>query len=371
MPTTDEFFMRGALAMARRTLGRTWPNPAVGAVLVSPDDISEVISRGSTQHGGRPHAERVALELAGERAGRSTLYVTLEPCAHYGKTPPCTDAIIKAGVARVVCSAPDPDPRVSGQGFAALREAGIEVVEDVLGSQGRYLVAGHTLRVTSNRPMVQLKLAVGSDGLIPSGEGTPVWVTGQQARAHGHLLRARADAILVGRGTLEADNPTLTCRLPGMKAHSPVRILLDSNLCLPEEANLMQSLSQAPLWVIAAREAPTHKSQRLEELGVETFRVSENDQYGLSPKAVLETLAGQGITRLLIEGGPAVSGSFWNSGLVDEIYLYQGTQPAGGSGLAALGNRGVEDITHSSDYKVADQLNLDTDLLTIYRSAGL
>ncbi len=371
MPTIDEFFMRGALAMARRTLGRTWPNPAVGAVLVSPDDIPEVISRGSTQHGGRPHAERVALELAGGRARRSTLYVTLEPCAHHGKTPPCTDAIIKAGVARVVCSAPDPDLRVSGRGFAALREAGIEVVEDVLGSQGRYLVAGHTLRITSNRPMVQLKLAVGSDGLIPSGEGTPVWVTGQQARAHGHLLRARADAILVGRGTLEADNPTLTCRLPGMKANSPVRILLDSNLYLPEEANLTQSLSQAPLWVIAARDAPAPKSQRLEELGVETFRISKDEQYGLSPKTVLETLAGQGITRLLIEGGPAVSGSFWNSGLVDEIYLYQGTQPAGGSGLAALGNRGIDDIIHSPDYKLADRLNLDADLLTIYRSTSL
>jgi len=371
MPTTDEFFMRGALAMARRTLGRTWPNPAVGAVLVSSDDTSEVISRGSTQPGGRPHAERVALEKAGRRAAGSTLYVTLEPCAHHGETAPCTDAIIKAGVARVVCAAPDPDPRVSGQGYAALREAGIEVIEDVLPGEGRRMVLGHTLRVTQKRPLVQLKLAVGSDELIPRGDGAPVWVTGEQARAHGHLLRARADAILVGRGTLEADNPSLTCRLPGMKAYSPVRILLDSNLSLPDDTSLMQSLKQAPLWVFAAQDAPAVKSQHLEELGVEVFRVSKNGQSGLSPKEILEALAGQGITRLLIEGGPAVSGSFWNSNLVDEIYVYQGTQPAGRTGLPALGSKGLDDIAHSAGFKHVDRLNLDADLLTIYRRTGL
>ena len=371
MPASDEFFMRGTLAMARRTLGRTWPNPAVGAVLVSPGNKDHVISRGSTQPGGRPHAERVALEKAGKRAAGSTLYVSLEPCAHHGETPPCTDAIIRADVTRVVCAAPDPDPRVSGKGFAALRDAGIEVAEDVLGSEGRHLVLGHSLRVTRKRPLVQLKLAVGSDGLIPRGDGAPVWVTGTQARAHGHLLRARADAILVGRGTLEADNPTLTCRLPGMEKYSPVRILLDSTLCLQEKASLLQSLEQAPLWIFTGLDTPAPKVQCLEASGVRVFRIERDRHNGLSPEAVLKTLAGQGITRLLIEGGPAVSGSFWTSGLVDELYIYQGTRPAGRSGHAALGSKGLDDITLTANYEVADRFNLDADLLTITRRTGL
>lgn len=371
MPATDEFFMRGALAMARRTLGRTWPNPAVGAVLVSPGHTDEVICRGSTQPGGRPHAERVALERAGNSANGSTIYVTLEPCSHHGETPPCTEAIFKAGVARVVCAAGDPDPRVSGQGIAALREAGIEVIENVLASEGQHLILGHALRVTRNRPLVQLKLAVGSDGLIPRADDGPVWVTGEQARAHGHLLRARADAILVGRGTVEADNPTLTCRLPGMAQWSPVRIVLDSNLSLRQETSITQSLDQAPVWVFAAQDAPTPKSQRLEELGIRVFRVERGGQGGLSPGAVLETLAGQGITRLLIEGGPAVSGSFWNFALVDEIYVYRGSQSTGSSGLAALGSKGLDEIAQSAKFKLADQYNLGADVLTIYRRTGL
>ncbi len=371
MASTDEFFMRGALAMARRTLGRTWPNPAVGAVLISSGDIPEIISRGSTQPGGRPHAEQVTLDKARSRAAGSTLYVTLEPCAHHGETPPCTDAIIKAGVKRVVCAAPDPDPRVSGKGFAALRDAGINVDENVLADEGRLLIIGHSLRVASRRPLVQLKLAVGAAGLIPRGVGAPVWVTGEQSRAHGHLLRARADAIVVGRGTVEADNPTLTCRLPGMTRHSPVRIVLDSNLLLSETSNLAQSLEQAPLWVFASLDAPAAKSGRLEELGIETFRVSESGQGGLSPEEMLETLAGRGITRLLIEGGPAVSGSFWNAGLVDEIYVYQGTAPAGSSGIPALGKVAIEEIERSTGFTCVDRLNLDADLLTIHRRTGL
>jgi len=233
------------------------------------------------------------------------------------------------------------------------------------------MVLGHTLRVTKKHPLVQLKLAVGSDGLIPRGDGAPVWVTGEQARAHGHLLRARSDAILVGRGTVEADNPSLTCRLPGMETYSPVRIVLDSTLKLPEENSLIKSLDQAPLWVFAAQDAPMSKSQQLEQMGVRVFRVPKNQQGGLSPEESLETLAEEGITRLLIEGGPAVSESFLNSGVVDEIYLYQGTQPAGSTGLSALGSKGLDDIVQSADFTRVEQLNLGADVLTIYHRTGL
>jgi diaminohydroxyphosphoribosylaminopyrimidine deaminase/5-amino-6-(5-phosphoribosylamino)uracil reductase len=233
------------------------------------------------------------------------------------------------------------------------------------------MVLGHTLRVTRKRPLVQLKLAVGSDGLIPRGDGAPVWVTGEQARAHGHLLRARVDAILVGRGTVEADNPSLTCRLPGMETYSPVRIVLDSTLKLPEGASLIKSLDQAPVWVIAAQDAPMSKTEPLEKMGVRVFRVSRNQPGGFSPEECLETLAGEGLTRLLIEGGPAVSESFWNSGMVDEIYVYKGTQPAGSTGLLALGSKSLDDILQSTDFTRVEQLNLGADVLTIYHRTGL
>lgn len=353
--------------MARRTLGQTWPNPSVGAVIVRPGDPATVIARGWTMAGGRPHAERVALEKAGESARRCTLYVTLEPCAHHGKTPPCTDAIIAAGISRLVCSAHDPDPRVAGAGISKLREAGIEVTEGVLVNEDNRISRGHALRVTQSRPMVQLKLAVGSDGLVPQGEGEPVWITGDEARAHGHLLRARSDAILVGRGTLEADNPTLTCRLPGMGDRSPVRVVLDSQLKLPGGAKLLTSMNEAPLWVFCAEDASKEAESRLVDAEVQVQRVAPVESGGLDPDALLLALAERGITRLLIEGGPRVSGSFWRAKLVDEIYIYQGPEPAGASGLKALSAVGIDAIGTSPSFTLDETRSLGRDNLSIYR----
>jgi diaminohydroxyphosphoribosylaminopyrimidine deaminase/5-amino-6-(5-phosphoribosylamino)uracil reductase len=366
MPTSDEIFMRGAFALARRALGQTWPNPAVGSVVVRPDGIPEVIARGATMPGGRPHAERVALEMAGDRSRGCTLYVTLEPCAHHGETPPCVDAIMDTGIGRVVCSAHDPDPRVAGAGIARLREAGIEVVEGVLEEEGARLSLGHALRVTRNRPLVQLKLAVGSDGLVPRGTGTPVWVTGEEARGHGHLLRARADAILVGRGTVAADNPALTCRLPGMLDRSPVRVVLDSKPELSVKARLLSDLAHAPVWLFCTVAGDGKAVARLEAAGVEVIEMAGGRDGGIDPLAILTELAQRGITRLLIEGGPSVAGSFWNADLVDEIYIYQGPEPAGSDGLKALSPGGLEVIVESDVFTVGETRTLGRDRLTVY-----
>ena len=371
MSLSDEIFMRGALALARRALGQTWPNPAVGAVLVRPGDPGEIIACGHTMPGGRPHAERVALEQAGKRAQGSTLYVTLEPCAHHGQTPPCTDAIVDAGIARVVCSVGDPDPRVSGEGFAILRKAGIEVVTDVLGPEGQNISLGHHLRVTEQRPLVQLKIAVGADGLMAKGDGAPVWVTGEEARAHGHLLRARADAILVGRGTVEADDPMLTCRLPGMEDRSPVRVVLDSDLSLGLDTKLVKTANKIPLWIICSDDADSGRAKALESQGAQVIRVAAHSAAGLDPRRVLAALAERGITRLLIEGGPCVAQSFWSADLVDEVCVYRGPDPVGAGGRMALADEGLDAVRDSPVFAVEATRALGRDILTIHRRSDV
>jgi diaminohydroxyphosphoribosylaminopyrimidine deaminase/5-amino-6-(5-phosphoribosylamino)uracil reductase len=357
--------------MALRSLGQTWPNPSVGAVVVSSGNSPEVIARGRTMPGGRPHAERMALEKAGPLAKGATLYVTLEPCSHHGQTPPCTDAIIEAGISKVVCSAHDPDTRVTGAGVTKLRDAGIEVKEGVLEEEGTQIALGHILRVSSNRPLVQLKFAVGSDGLIPQGSGSPVWATGEEARAHGHLLRARCDAILVGSGTVSADDPELTCRLPGLSDRSPVRVALDSQLKIPSDAKLFSGIKSIPLWLLCSEEASKDNEYRLEDAGAQVEKVAQAREGGLDPEAVLSTLAKRGITRLLIEGGPRVAESFWNAELVDEVYVYRGTEPIGLTGLKALSTYGLAEIENSTRFKCEETRSLGNDSLSFYQRHDL
>jgi diaminohydroxyphosphoribosylaminopyrimidine deaminase/5-amino-6-(5-phosphoribosylamino)uracil reductase len=324
----DTEMMAIAVRMARRGLGTTAPNPSVGAIIVD-EMTGEVISRGWTQPGGRPHAEKEALRRAGERARGRTMYVTLEPCAHTGRAPTCADAMVAAGLKRVVCAIPDPNPIVSGRGFAQLRAAGIEVDVGYLANEARWVTLGHILRQTEERPFVQLKMALDRSGRVAAGDGAPVWVTGVEARAYAHLLRARADAILVGAGTVIADDPELTCRLPGLAHRSPDRIVLDTRLRTPPTAKVYRQGATRPrVWVAAAldvmEEGPLYGDAMLLDAGA-------MDGGALDLEGLLSTLARNGLTRLLVEGGPTVWHAFLAAGLVDEVCLISGSVAAEGA----------------------------------------
>jgi diaminohydroxyphosphoribosylaminopyrimidine deaminase/5-amino-6-(5-phosphoribosylamino)uracil reductase len=334
-----------ALALGRRGLGNTWPNPSVGAVLVRPDDGQPVIvGRGWTQPGGRPHAEIEALRRAGAAARGATLYVTLEPCSHHGKTPPCADAIVAAGIARVVSALEDPNPEVAGQGHGRLRAAGIAIEVGLGTEQARRDHAGHLRRMRDGRPHVTLKLAVSADHKAGLAGRRPAAITGEAARARVHRLRAMNDAILVGIGTVLADDPQLTCRLPGMEARSPVRVVLDARLRLPPGSALATSARATPVWVVAALDAPAEAERALRELGVDVLRAPA--QVGrLDLAAVLRMLAGRGITRLMVEGGPTVAAAFVAADLVDAAALFRSCKTIGPDGVDALEGMRIEAMT--------------------------
>jgi len=358
----DQRFMALALTLGRRGLGRTWPNPAVGAVIVN-DGV--IVGRGWTQAGGRPHAEVEALRRAGDAARGATLYVTLEPCSHHGKSPPCADAVIAAGIARVVSAIEDPNPEVAGQGHARVRAAGI-VVDVGLGAQEAARGhAGHFRRIRDKRPHVILKLAVSSDDKIAAGGRRPVAITGEAAKARVHLLRAQCDAILVGIGTVLADDPLLTNRLPGMEAQSPVRVVLDRNLRIPGSSRLVHSARETPLWVMTSNLAEAPAAMKLGAAGAQVIRVAEAPP-GLDLQAVLHALAEKGVTRLLVEGGSRVASSFVAAGLVDEIWLLRAPGAIGADGVAALDALPLSAITQSPEFQVHASESLENDTLTIY-----
>lgn len=331
--------MRAALALATRGLGNVWPNPAVGCLIVR-DGLP--VGRGWTQPGGRPHAETVALAQAGTQAAGATAYVTLEPCAHHGQTPPCTDALIAARVARAVVAAPDPDPRVNGGGIAALQAAGIAVTTDLMRAEAEAVNAGFLSRVNRQRPLVTLKLATTLDGRIATRTGDSQWITGEDARQRGQLLRAQHDAILVGAGTLRADNPALTCRLPGLGQHSPVRVVLSGRGGIPAGADLINTGGDVPTWLLAPRGKTVPEALR--QPGVEIIACDPNADGGIDPAAALTALAGRGITRLLIEGGAAVATSFLAAGLVDHVAWFRAASLIGGDGLPAISGLGIETL---------------------------
>jgi diaminohydroxyphosphoribosylaminopyrimidine deaminase/5-amino-6-(5-phosphoribosylamino)uracil reductase len=364
----DNRFMQLALTLGRRGQGRTWPNPAVGAVIAQ-DGI--IIGRGWTQPGGRPHAEVEALRRAGEAARGATLYATLEPCSHFGKSPPCADAIIAAGIARVVSAVEDPNPEVAGQGHARLRAAGITVDIGIGAAEAARDHAGHFRRIREGRPYVVLKLAVSSDDKIGGAGGKPVAVTGEASRSRVHLLRAQYDAILVGIGTVLADDPLLTCRLPGMAKQSPVRVVLDRALRLPGTSKLVHSARETPLWVMTSSLAEAPAAMKLGAAGAQVIRVAATSTPppGLDPTAVLHALAGRGITRLLVEGGSRVASSFVAQNLVDEVWLLRGPEPIGDSGIVALDALPLTAITESPAFRLRASEQLQRDILTIYERA--
>jgi diaminohydroxyphosphoribosylaminopyrimidine deaminase/5-amino-6-(5-phosphoribosylamino)uracil reductase len=361
----DQRFMQLALTLGRRGQGRTWPNPAVGAVVVR-DGL--IVGRGWTQPGGRPHAEPEALARAGEAARGATLYATLEPCSHVGKSPPCTDAIIAAGIARVVSAIEDPNPEVAGQGHARLRAAGLSVEIGLGAGEAAHDHAGHFRRIRDGRPHVILKLAVSADDKIGAAGHKPVAISGEAARVRVHLLRAQCDAIMVGIGTVLSDDPLLTCRLPGMEARSPVRVVLDRNLRMPGSSRLLHSAREHPLWVMTSNLAEASAAARIGAAGAQVMHVdtAAPPMPGLDLSAVLQRLAGQGITRLLVEGGARLASSLVRAGLVDEVWLLKGPNTIGADGVAVLEALPLTAITQSPAFRVRDSQMLQADTLTIY-----
>lgn len=314
--------MLHALRLAARGLGHVWPNPSVGAVVVK-DGI--IVGRGRTARGGRPHAETEALAEAGADAKGATLYVTLEPCSHHGKTPPCVDAVIQAGIAKVVAACGDVNPQVSGKGFAALRAAGIEVVEEVCAQDAKALNEGFFSVIERGRPFVSVKIATSLDGRTVTTQEEGRWITGEESRARGHLLRATSDAILTGIGTALADDPVLTCRLAGREKDSPLRVLLDSGLRISPKARLL------PAWIFVSEAAYVQKAVLVEELTKAGCRIFSVKQQGgeLNLAEMLQVLAREGITRLLVEGGKTLTEAFIHQGLADRIYWFRAPEVVG------------------------------------------
>lgn len=360
MPDQDEIdraFMRQALELGARGLGQTWPNPSVGAVITrdGPDGPA-VVGAGHTQPGGRPHGEAMAFEQAGALAAGGTLYVTLEPCSHRtirGGTP-CVERTVLAGVRRVVSAMADPNPRIAGLGHALLRLAGIEVAVGVLEDEARRSHRGHVLRVTEGRPMVTFKVARTADGFAGGAGGARIAVSCPDASEWVHRERARYDAIMLGIGTVLADDPLLTVRLPGLEMRSPVRVVLDSGLRLPLASRLVRGAESVPVWVVATEDAPVEAEVRLTAAGVEVMRVSRADDGHLDLGEALRLLAARGITRIFSEGGPTVGERLALAGFADEVVLSTSPKPLGGEGVVAVRPELAALLANPEIYAVAE-----------------
>jgi diaminohydroxyphosphoribosylaminopyrimidine deaminase/5-amino-6-(5-phosphoribosylamino)uracil reductase len=358
----DARWMGEALALAGRALGSTWPNPAVGCVIVRD---GRVVGRGATARGGRPHAETLALRDAGPAAEGATAYVTLEPCAHERSDGPCARALARAGVARVVVALGDPDPRVDGRGIDILREAGVAVEVGCREAEARELAAGYLKRVRTGLPWLSLKLAWSLDGRIATAGGESKWITGEAARSEGHRLRASHDAIMVGSGTALADDPLLTCRVPRLEDHQPVRVVVDRRLRLPATSRLAATAREVPVWVLAGAEADQRRAADLAERGVEILRPT-----GDGAAAALAALGGRGITRVLAEGGAGLAAALLRERLVDRLYLFEAPLLLGAEGLAGVGYLGVERLAEAPRWRRAAEVPLGDDRLTVLDAAG-
>lgn len=360
--------MHAALALASRGLGQVWPNPAVGCVIVDPQN--RIVGRGWTQPGGRPHAEAEAMARAGKAAKGATAYVTLEPCAHHGKTPPCADALIEAGVARVVAAVEDPDPRVGGEGLARLRDAGVALESGVLREEAEALNAGYLMRQREGRPLVALKLATTLDGRIATHAGESRWITGESARAYVHMMRARHDAVMVGIGTALADNPTLTCRLPGLEDRSPVRIVVDSRLHLPLTSNLVISAAEHPTWLITVPGSDADRLRAFADCGVEIVEVQEAADGYPDPAAMFQALGERGLTRVLVEGGGHLAAALIRAGLVDRLRWFRTAGVMGGDGIPAVAAYGVDELAMMRRFRRVDVRPVGDDILESYLRHG-
>jgi diaminohydroxyphosphoribosylaminopyrimidine deaminase/5-amino-6-(5-phosphoribosylamino)uracil reductase len=358
--------MRAALGLARRGLGTTWPNPSVGCVVVRD---GRVVGRAVTAPGGRPHAEPRALAMAGPAARGATVYVTLEPCNHWGQTPPCTEALIEAGVTRVVVATRDPDPRVNGEGLARLRFAGIAVTEHVLEVEAREVGAGFASRMTNHRPLVTLKLAATLDGRIATGTGESRWITGEPARRMGHALRGRHDAVLVGVGTVLADDPDLTCRIPGFRPTPLVRIVVDTHLRTSLTSRLVATAAESPTWMLIRAGSDPDRRRAVADLGVRVIE-TPGAEAGVDLAKGLAALAEAGLTRVLVEGGAKIAAALLRADLVDRIAWFHAPSVMGGDGWPAVQAFGVERLALMPRFVRRAMRPLGDDMLSEYDRIG-
>jgi diaminohydroxyphosphoribosylaminopyrimidine deaminase/5-amino-6-(5-phosphoribosylamino)uracil reductase len=360
-PADDARFLALALSLGARALGQVWPNPAVGCVIV--DSAGRIAGRGVTAPGGRPHAESIALVEAGPRARGATAYVSLEPCAHHGRTPPCADALIAAGVARVVTAIDDPDPRTAGQGHARLAAAGVEVAAGRAVEAAARLHRGFFTRVRHGRPMVTLKLATSLDGRIATATGESRWISGPEARARVQLLRATHDAVMVGAGTARADLPALLPR--GMRAPTrPVRIVVAASLDLPRCGPLWEATADAPLWLLHTAAAPQESRAAWAGQGAEAIESAEAPGGGVAPDAALALLGARGLTRVLCEGGGRLGAALLAADCVDEVVLFTGGSMLGADARPALGALGLAHLAQAPRFALVSSETVGPDVMT-------
>ena len=355
--------MRAALALARRGLGTVWPNPAVGCVIV---EERQVVGRGWTQPGGRPHGETEALRRAGEAARGAAAYVSLEPCCHWGRTPPCVDALITAGVQRAVVALEDPDPRVAGEGMRRLRAAGLDVEVGLCAEEAAEVNAGFLSRLRLGRPLVTLKFATSLDGRIATASGESQWISGPPARERAHALRASHDAIMVGTGTAVVDDPQLTCRLPGLDHRSPVRVVIDRHLRIPPTARLIADAHQVPTWVLTLRSADPDRRAAFLANRVTLIDVDHDSTGQVDLAAALGVLGERGITRLLVEGGAGLAAAFFRARLVDRLVWVHAPLAIGGDGIPAIAGLDPTALAHAPAFERLSTQTIGDDVLTTF-----
>ncbi len=365
MTDTDQRYMKLALALGARGQGRVWPNPAVGCVIVKD---GRIVGRGRTADGGRPHAETEALAQAGEAARGATVYVTLEPCSHHGRTPPCADALAEAGVGRVVVAARDPNPAVDGQGVARLLAAGIEVTEGICRDEAKVHHRGFILTVTERRPFVTLKLAASLDGRIATATGESQWITGPEARRMVHAMRARHDAVMVGGGTARADDPSLTVRDMGI-TRQPVRVVLSRRLDLPLGGKLAASAREVPVWLVHGPDAEPGLIRAWQDIGATLLPAPVGLDRQVDAAAALGVLAKAGLTRVFCEGGGMLAASLLNGGLVDELALFTAGKVLGAEGRPLLGAMGIDRLAHAPQLKLVETRAVGADTLSVWKRA--
>ncbi|WP_261331744.1 bifunctional diaminohydroxyphosphoribosylaminopyrimidine deaminase/5-amino-6-(5-phosphoribosylamino)uracil reductase RibD [Maritalea mobilis] len=363
----DARWMRLALALGRRGQGRCWPNPAVGCVIVKQ---GRVLGRGWTQPGGRPHAEVVALAQAGDAAHGATAYVSLEPCNHYGQTPPCSEALVAASVARVVIAATDPDPRTDGGGAARLRAAGIAVETGVLEDEAARDHRGFFSKVRAGRPALTLKLAASLDGRIATATGESQWITGPEARRWVHGQRARHDAVMVGAGTARADDPSLTVRGLGI-AHQPVRVVLSRRLDVPVESHLGRTAREVPVWLCHGADAPEAARAAWRDAGARLIEVATGPGGQLDLSAAMVALGEAGLTRVFCEGGGSLAAGLIAGDLVDDLAVVSAGLTLGAEGTPAVGAMGVAALSEATRFRLIETRDLGGDALSLWvREAG-